>query len=650
MPSNKPERSTVNSPAGPRRRLSLVKKLLYGSVVCVLFLAVAEGLLAIAGVRSTLADRDPFVGFEGSIPLFVEQLGSQGRVLQTAPNRLAYFNPQQFQARKAAGSYRVFCVGGSTTYGQPYDDSTSYVAWLRELLAVVDDRRQWEVINAGGVSYASYRVANVVDELCRYQPDLLVIYTGHNEFLEERTYRDMDRRETLLRSAWVKLHGTRLFSLMHRLRPQPRTAASHETILPAEVDAILDHAAGPQAYHRDERLRATILEHFEFNLRRMIESARRVGADVMLIKPACNAKDFSPFKSQFASSLDELQQERWIELFLRAQSQEAEGELEAAEASLRAALAIDARRADGHYALGRVLFAQQKFEAAETAWRTAVDEDVCPLRAVPEIQAIVQRVAVAHRVPLIDFDAILQHDARQRLGHAALGNEYFVDHVHPNIETHRLLGLALTEALIQKQVVKPNALWREQAVAEVSRTIEARLEPELQARALTNLAQVLNWADKDAEAGPLAAQAVQLRREHGLADEPESLFYLAVYLETLQSGPQAASLYERVVELVPDNLQARQRLGALLYDQQQWEAAREQFEWLSRHAPANAANWHLLGSALMELEAYAPAVTALSRAVELEPNNAAIQADLKLALQRAAELEPGLASEAEGVQ
>ncbi|MEZ5362267.1 MAG: hypothetical protein R2748_07970 [Bryobacterales bacterium] len=45
-----------------------------------------------------------------------------------------------------------------------------------------------EVINAGGVSYASYRVAAVMEELAQYEPDAFLIYSGHNEFLERRTY------------------------------------------------------------------------------------------------------------------------------------------------------------------------------------------------------------------------------------------------------------------------------------------------------------------------------------------------------------------------------------------------------------------------------------------------------------------------------
>ena len=48
--------------------------------------------------------------------------------------------------RQAPETYRIFCLGGSTTYGRPYNDTTSFAGWLRELLPVADPQRRWEVI------------------------------------------------------------------------------------------------------------------------------------------------------------------------------------------------------------------------------------------------------------------------------------------------------------------------------------------------------------------------------------------------------------------------------------------------------------------------------------------------------------------------
>jgi hypothetical protein len=53
------------------------------------------------------------------------------------------FNAQQFPREKAPRTTRIFCLGGSTTYGRPYDDTTSFAGWLRELLASATPATAW---------------------------------------------------------------------------------------------------------------------------------------------------------------------------------------------------------------------------------------------------------------------------------------------------------------------------------------------------------------------------------------------------------------------------------------------------------------------------------------------------------------------------
>ena len=91
-------------------------------------------------------------------------------------------------ANKSRDEFRIFCLGGSTVQGRPYANETSFTTWLELSLQAADPRRQWQVVNCGGVSYASYRLLPIMKETLQYEPDLYIIYTGQNEFLEERTY------------------------------------------------------------------------------------------------------------------------------------------------------------------------------------------------------------------------------------------------------------------------------------------------------------------------------------------------------------------------------------------------------------------------------------------------------------------------------
>lgn len=615
-------------------KLTRRTKFFYGLLVSGVFFLACECLLVIAGVEPALNDADPFVGFESSIPLFVEQTQHGREYLQTAANKLRYFNPQQFPKHKLDNTCRVFCVGGSTTFGRPYDDRTSFPGWLRELLPLADSSKHWEVINAGGISYASYRVANVVDELANYSPDLVVIYTGHNEFLEERSYGDLKASRPLLRGFTAPLFRTRSYSFAHRVLKSGLFPGQGRSILPAEVDAILDHSVGPEDYVRDDVLRSRVNEHFEFNLDRMIRVARSAGAEVVLVTPAANMKDFSPFKSEHAETLTADQRGQYASWVDAADAFEAEGQVDQALNALESAMQIDSSRADLHFRRGRLLFQGEQFVEARAAFQQAIENDICPLRASSAIQRSVEQAALEHHVPLVDFDRILQNACLVTHGHHSPGHEYFLDHVHPTASAHRLLALSIVQAMTLSGNVVPDPSWGEEAIASASRRVESRIDAELYARALTNLAQVLSWAGKQREAGPLAQRAVQLRSTANLREDPESMFYAAVHHATSGNDEQALALLARVVELEPDNAEARWRLATLLYDQGRFTAALPHFQAAVRADASNAYTFQMLGLTFSKLNQHDDAIAALKHAAALSPDHPGIAESMALVRNR----------------
>jgi len=193
--------------------MSLLKNIALALVSVFAFLALTEGLLTAIGVDPILYESDPLVGFSSRIPLYVS---AEEGFVHTAPNKRAYFNYQRFKPEKPEGTFRVFCMGGSTTFGRPYTDQTSFCGWLRVLLRIADPSRKWHVVNAGGISYASYRVAALMEELVEYEPDLFIIYSGHNEFLETRTYQALQEHSPLLLDTRALLNQTRTYSALKR--------------------------------------------------------------------------------------------------------------------------------------------------------------------------------------------------------------------------------------------------------------------------------------------------------------------------------------------------------------------------------------------------------------------------------------------------
>ncbi len=219
---------------------------------------------------------DPFVGFSATRPLFV--LDPTRTRFEIAPSRRLFFQPDSFAAVKSPREFRIFCLGGSTVQGRPFSIETSFTTWLELSLQAADPSRSWEVVNCGGVSYASYRLAPIVEELLQHKPDLFILCTGHNEFLEDRTYAAIKRTPAAVRLPLEWLSRLRTFVLAReavlRLADQePDPDAATRPVLPKEVDTILDYRGGLRSYHRDDRWREGVIAHFEFNLRRMIELA-----------------------------------------------------------------------------------------------------------------------------------------------------------------------------------------------------------------------------------------------------------------------------------------------------------------------------------------------------------------------------------------
>ncbi len=531
----------------PRVALSLRKKIAFGLVTTLAALFALEAILAMMGVDTLRKIHDPYVGFN-SAPHYelLPALGEPPR-WRTARHKLALFNEQSFAATKSDKSFRIFCVGGSTTYGRPYADRTSYVGWVRRLLAASHPDLDLEVINAGGISYASYRVAALVDELVAYQPDLLIIYTGHNEFLEERTYGHLKSLSTSRRWLGQLAANSRTAAVLHRVIGAPRPPRSR---IGAEVDEILDHTIGPSSYRRDPQAWRKTAEHYAFSLRRMIAAARRAGAGVLLVRPACNLRGVSPFKSETSEGLDREIQEEFERLLAAGRSCQAVGDHEAAVSHFSQAMQLDDQYAQLHFAVAQSQFALGNHAAAHVSFQRAVDLDVCPLRITTTLDSMLLEVARELQVPLIDFPALIADACRRELGHEIPGDEFFFDHVHPTIDSHGLLARAIVTRLVDERLIPlPSGSW-ENRLESIRLAIHASVTLPEEVAARANLARVWYWAGKFAEAGRIAVELV----EQGQATDDSRLLLIAGRERLRQGDVQAArELLTRAQQLQPND-------------------------------------------------------------------------------------------------
>ena len=412
-------------------------------------LLICEAALRIGGWQQTNAVHDPFVGFTEIRPLF--EPNPQGTHYEISKSRLPLFQPDSFLIEKPDDEFRIFCVGGSTVQGRPFSIETSFSTWLEMNLNTTDGSKNWQAINCGGVSYASYRLAPIVDEILKYEPDLIVLYTGHNEFLEDRTYESIRQTPAWIARSHDRLSALKTYSFLRsQFVANPADQNETENTLPAEVEARLDFKNGLEQYHRDDLWKQEVTQHFNLNLRRIISAVRAADVPIILCNPACDLRDSAPFKSQHRIDISAADREKFSNVRLKFQNTDtAEQTAEFEKQTLQRLLEIDAEHAMSHFKYATFCLAQGEGELAKHHFLKSKELDICPLRATEPIYETIAAVIQEFELPSID----VRNEFSLRAPDGIAGRESLIDHVHPTIHGHQLIAEMLLEEMIELKLL-----------------------------------------------------------------------------------------------------------------------------------------------------------------------------------------------------
>ncbi len=603
-----------------KRDSRLIKNTLLSLLVIPLFFAGIELILYTAGFEPFIVSEDPYVGFSSSVPHFVEYTDDEGRTyLTTSNSRVHNFNKQTFVKEKLPETYRVFCLGGSTTYGRPYKHEVSFCGWLEEFLNVLAPDMDWQIINVGGISYASYRVAKLMEELASYGPDLFIVYSGHNEFLEERTFREIIEIPDILKNANVLLGRTRTYSYLRKVVRNLRSTLnnSHFRVyeMPETVEEKLDRTIGPETYTRNGLRREHVVAHYRAGLSRMVGISRKAGSDIMFIMPASNLKDMSPFKSEHKDSLTGTELERWTYLYKQGLAMSDAGDYVRALDIFNKALNMDDRYAELWFMKGKVLYKMGRFDQAWTAFQRAADEDIAPIRMISELGRELLEIAELHDLPVLDFQELIEKHYIRNYGHNIAGKEMFLDHVHPTIEANRLLGISLLGFLKDEGIVTLKQILNKDTVLNITRKVEGRLSRRDHAMALRNLGRILGWAGKLEEGHRLTLQALEL-----LGEDVDTLVMLGLSSKRMKKYDDALEFLLRALDTEPDAADAHNALGELYLEMELHSEAAEHFAYLINKMPKNARMNYLLASAKEGMGEFEGAIIYYLKSLEFDPD------------------------------
>jgi hypothetical protein len=472
-----------------RTRFRILAILLGLTPFCLLEIA-----LRIPGVH--VGEHDAFAEFGGGVPVFLRS----GDRFRTNPAREPYLAPQDFPTDKSSRTKRLFVFGGSTVHGRPYQVSTAFPAWLKIELDARAPDHDWEIINCGGISYASHRIVPMVREAIAYQPDLIIVATGHNEFLEDRTYDKVKSRPGALR----QLDSLRSVRLARQLLQSKPSAAPNAM----ELKTRLDEGSGYASYHRDAAWRAKVAANFDHAIIEIGETCSEAGIPLVLVGLGANLRDCPPFKSEHREGLPSAEERIWQNAFEEGAALSTNNPTAAIEA-YRRALVIDSQFALLHFRIAKLLDASDPIVAGRH-YALARDHDICPLRMPSDFASALRQTADSLSVPLIDAERALS----SLCAPAPPGFDWYLDHVHPSIHGHQIIAQVIASDLASRELIPKLATLEEADRTRLYQSHFEALGPRYLADGRRRLTWLENWARREKlsdELKPLGAEAF-LRR------------------------------------------------------------------------------------------------------------------------------------------
>ncbi len=337
--------------------------------------------------------------------------------------------------------FRIAFVGASTVRGFPHPRFLSAPAFLEAMLADAWPGREVQVFNLGIPALASFAVAEVLEDAMGLEPDLVVVYAGHNEYYG--LYGAGSGSSPLgnrLRHALADGHiPWMLHSLLARVLGSEVTGADLIQVLGEEGGSL-----SPE----DPR-RQSASAHLGANLSRMAGICRRAGVPVILCTVAANDAGFAPAGSGSpelpAGELSTWQ--RRLVMAAEALLQDGAGPGAAAEAlaGLEGAEALAGGSAWLQYLKGRALVLLGRPAEARAAFAMARELDTMPWRAPDSHNRAIRAAAAKSGAVLADVAGAFDEAAPPE----GVGWGLMVDHVHPSIAGQILVARTIVAAMVE---------------------------------------------------------------------------------------------------------------------------------------------------------------------------------------------------------
>ena len=182
-------------------------------------------------------------------------------------------------ANKTDKTIRIFTYGGSSTAGSPFGSLGSFSRFLEDQLKnIARPDVVIEVMNFGVGGFGSTRVARLVERTIEYAPDLIIVYSGHNEYCDNAKLfaTGENKNNSVNKVRGILEKNSMVYRILQLTLMKPK--------LPKEPFSAPVCQRSPLT----EDQKKSYVKIYESNIKRIIESARKAGVTVVLMSQISN--------------------------------------------------------------------------------------------------------------------------------------------------------------------------------------------------------------------------------------------------------------------------------------------------------------------------------------------------------------------------
>jgi tetratricopeptide (TPR) repeat protein len=395
----------------PKKQNNLVFKIATVLIPFVLLFLLEVGL----HISEYGGNQDLFIGMSGTYSAYKKCNPAVARRFFVREKSLPSPSTDIFLKQKPTNGYRIFVVGGSSAAGYPYGENVMFSRILNRWLSETFPDKNIEIVNTAMPAVNSYTLLDFMDEILENEPDAIFIYGGHNEFYGALGIGSSESigKSPALVNLILKFQKYKTVQLAQNIVYGLLSVFKGDNAVYKNTTLMERMVKEQSIYYKSEIYQAG-LNQFKSNLEKIIEKTKAAKIKILIGELVSNLHDQKPFISQKG-------------MF----------------------------NADSSFALARSFEKEGRFEKANKMYYLAKDYDMLRFRAPEEFNRIIHQSAKNELVSVVPLKKFFTNSSLNGL----VGNNLFLEHLHPNFMGYKLMAEAFYTTMEQAGFIVPS--WPE---------------------------------------------------------------------------------------------------------------------------------------------------------------------------------------------